>query len=364
MANDAGGYNVVLAPATIIERNTHITIQLPRAYTPELARTATRQTPRAFFFAHFSAAARAVSRMSASEHARDEEPAGGAGGPPPPVPARPAPPEAPTNAALCFSRDVGFGDEPLSRVVAFLAPLDCVRLAATCRETWRYIPPGLCAVDADRVRRDHPLWKTIIDFKYRWSQKTRLGLAASVGNLARVRELCDWRADIEAAGEHGCTPLHYASDHGHLDVVCELLVRGANIEAAMSDGTTCLYVASSSGHLDVVRELLARGANIEAAAKYGWTSLLMASQESHLDVMRELLARGANANAAANSGTTPLIQASWCGHVEVVRVLLAAGAGKHHATNKGATATSVAGNNTTAPPGSRAAILVLLAAAP
>ena len=96
----------------------------------------------------------------------------------------------------------------------------------------------------------------------------------------------------------------------------------------------------------------------------GFTSLLIASQEGHLDVVRELLARGANANTAANSGDTPLIQASWGGHVEIVRALLAAGADKRHVANIGHTATSVAGTYSTAPPGSRAAILTLLAAAP
>jgi ankyrin repeat protein len=77
--------------------------------------------------------------------------------------------------------------------------------------------------------------------------------------------------------------------------------------------------------------------------------------------VRELLACGANVNAAANSGATPLIQASWRGHVEVVRALLSAGADKHLMLHNGATATSLAGTKDDAPPGSRAAILALLA---
>ena len=80
--------------------------------------------------------------------------------------------------------------------------------------------------------------------------------------------------------------------------------------------------------------------------------------------MRELLARGSNVNAAANNGSTPLIQASFFGRVEVVRALLAAGADKRRMTNNGATAALLAGACPNAPPGSRAAILALLAAAP
>ena len=266
--------------------------------------------------------------MSAPKRAHDDEPAGaavgGAGGPPPPPP-----PEA-NLAVLLISRDVGFGDEPLSLVVAFLAPRDQCRLAATCRATWCCVPAGLSASDADLVRRDHSLWQAIIDLRHGKRKMTRLGWAASNGHLARVRELCDWRADVEAADTFGGTPL---------------------------------YHASYRGHLDIVRELLARGANIEAADSYGWTSLLRASDRGHLDIVRELLARGADVNAVTNRGWTPLMWSSCCGHVEVVRALLAAGADKHHASH-GRTAKSVAGTWYTSNPASRSAILELLAAAP
>jgi hypothetical protein len=50
---------------------------------------------------------------------------------------------------------------------------------------------------------------------------------------------------------------------------------------------------------------------------------------------------------------------SFNGHVEVVRALLAAGADKHHVNVNGDTAAAVARDG---PPGSRAAILSLLAA--
>ena len=76
----------------------------------------------------------------------------------------------------------------------------------------------------------------------------------------------------------------------------------------------------------------------------------------------ELLSHGANVNAVFSYGYTPLILSSFKGHVEVVRALLAAGADKHHVSCDGLTATSEAG--TVGNPGSRAAILALLAAAP
>ena len=200
--------------------------------------------------------------------------AGGAWWPPPPPPPPPAP--APNRATLLLSRDVGFGDEPLSLVVAFLAPRDQCRLAATCRGTWRYVPPGLSAADADRVRRDHPLWQTIINIKHGMFKETRLFMAAEKGILARVRELCNRRADIEAADKDGATPLYWASCRGHLDIVRELLARGANANATMEDGWTTLMEASFRGNVEVVRALLAAGADKHRVTTSGRTATFFA----------------------------------------------------------------------------------------
>jgi ankyrin repeat protein len=113
-----------------------------------------------------------------------------------------------------------------------------------------------------------------------------------------------------------------------------------------------------------VRELLARGANIEAPSAGGGTSLLISSQTGHLDVVRELLCHNPAIDATTHDGTSSLLMASYNGHAEVVRELLANGANKLHHSNVGHTARSVAGLAATAPPGSRAAIRALLAAAP
>jgi hypothetical protein len=75
-------------------------------------------------------------------------------------------------------------------------------------------------------------------------------------------------------------------------------------------------------------------------------------------------AHGANIDAADFQGSTPLIWASYTGRVSVVRALLAAGADTRLIDGAGNTAASCAGEDPDAPPGSRAAILALLAAAP
>jgi hypothetical protein len=138
------------------------------------------------------------------KRARDEAPvagaaAGGAGGAPPPPP----PPARRTRGTIAAARmpDPAYERRlKLTDVIGFVALNGYAReadaCAGLCRETWRCIPPGLSAADADRVRRDHPLWQAIIDLKHGEYKQTRLSCAALEGHLMCVRELCDWRADI------------------------------------------------------------------------------------------------------------------------------------------------------------------------
>jgi hypothetical protein len=212
--------------------------------------------------------------MSAPNCARERAgaAAGGAGSAPPP-PAHREPPPAEDDDA--YERRLKLTD-----VIGFVALNGYAReadaCAGLCRETWRCIPPGLSAADANRVRRDHPLWQAIIDLKHGEYKQTRLSSAALEGHLMRVRELCDWRADIEAATVNGATPLRYACVNGHLAVVRELLARGANVNAATNVGTTPLIQACWFGHIEVVRALLAAGADKRLMLHSGSTAASLA----------------------------------------------------------------------------------------
>jgi Ankyrin repeats (many copies) len=152
------------------------------------------------------------------------------------------------------------------------------RATGLCRDTWTCVPPGLSAADADRVRAGHPIWPHVIDLRYGGSQWARLMCAVHTGNLARVRELCDWRADVEAADRTGYTPLIWASLRGHLDVVRELLARGAVVNATVDSGWTPLIYASYYGIVEVVRALLAAGADKRRVTDVGDTAASLAGQ--------------------------------------------------------------------------------------
>jgi hypothetical protein len=111
------------------------------------------------------------------------------------------------------------------------------------------------------VRRDHPFWQAIVNLEHGRRKMTRLMLAARKGDLARVREMRDWRADVEASGA-GVTALYHACREGKADCALELMAHGASVEAARdSAGASCLIAASERGHVEVVRALLAAGAD-------------------------------------------------------------------------------------------------------
>ena len=120
------------------------------------------------------------------------------------------------------------------------------------------------------MRRDGLLWQVLVTARYKKKMLsgkidgglTRLMWAAREGKLARVVELCDWGADVNAASEIGITALHEANAYGLLACVRELLARGAAVDAASKEGAMPLYVAAQIGHVDCVRDLLARGADV------------------------------------------------------------------------------------------------------
>ena len=148
--------------------------------------------------------------------------------------------------------------------------------------------------------------------------------------LAEVRVCLEagWRVD--ARGERGGTPLHFAACcTDNPTVITALVEAGAWVNASAMDGGTPLhYAARFNPNPAVITALAAAGADASARDEYGDTPLHSAVWFSDTPaVIRALVEAGADVNARTGSGDTPLHWAAL--HTDnpaVIEVLLDAGA--------------------------------------
>jgi len=89
-------------------------------------------------------------------------------------------------------------------------------------------------------------------------------------------------------------PLFWAATQGQLAILKELIDYGANVNAQNSEGETALFWAySDSLHFKVVKELVNRGINVQARNKQGQTALALALQHKSQNIVELLQAHGA-----------------------------------------------------------------------
>lgn len=97
-------------------------------------------------------------------------------------------------------------------------------------------------------------------------------LAASEGNVPRVRALLEQGADVNfRLPDNGTTALIAAARNGHLPVVEVLLTAGANINEVDHDVGSALYWAAFNGQVGMMKFLIGKGAKLNcssAAANY------------------------------------------------------------------------------------------------
>jgi cytohesin len=190
-----------------------------------------------------------------------------------------------------------------------------------------------------------------------------------------ARLLLAHRADANARGAAGDTPLHLAADEVSAELIRSLLDRGARVNAADRDGLTPLHRTlwgRYRGARNVERQraavdlLLAKGAVADPLAEAalgrvravrlflavdpcrrhhcdsrGRTLLHWAAMAGQREVVNLLLDLGADPNAADDCGDTPLHLAIRCGQPAVVPTL-AVRADPNRYDGFGCTALSVA----------------------
>lgn len=171
-------------------------------------------------------------------------------------------------------------------------------------------------------------------------------MAVTRGDPRTVALLLDHRADVNALGPNGETPLARAAAIGATDVARVLIDRGARVMVRFARvNQTPLHVAAAHGFLPMTQLLLEHGADPEAKDASGFTPLLSAGEKGRTFVIRALLLGGAKVNTANAIRRTALWLAASRGHAESVAYLLSHGADPALAATDGQTALHVAAFN-------------------
>jgi ankyrin repeat protein len=134
----------------------------------------------------------------------------------------------------------------------------------------------------------------------RKASRTSLMVAASEGNVQRVRELLAAGAPVACVDAAKRTALHFACAAGDKQCVAMLVdadAAGVTINARSQTGATPLMTASAARHEHAVRALLARDARPEVQDENGFTALHFAAQKGHASVAALLCAAPGGAEA-------------------------------------------------------------------
>lgn len=182
-----------------------------------------------------------------------------------------------------------------------------------------------------------------VDLRTR-SYETPLMVAVRCADLEILHSLIEAGADVNAKdrasalAEGKLTSLHHAVGIGHFKKTELLLKAGADVNAAGQHGNTPLMTACSKGRLDLVQLLLAFGASPNGSGKENSTPLQAVvtafsvgsfeksrhPQNQMLGVARELLKHGADPNLTKSWDEQTPLHSAWT--IEMAHLLLEAGA--------------------------------------
>uniref|UniRef100_A0A8C6TT58 Uncharacterized protein n=1 Tax=Neogobius melanostomus TaxID=47308 RepID=A0A8C6TT58_9GOBI len=167
--------------------------------------------------------------------------------------------------------------------------------------------------------------------------------AASVGDLAKLKELLKQGKDINQTDKKLRTALHVACAVGCVDVVQFLQGRTALMKAVQSqheacvhillennpeadladgDGNTALHFSANLPSVTVTQLLLMYGVDLNTSNQEGLTPLSLAVREGHREIVQLLLKEGADVNVFDCENRTPLMIAEEQGMTAMTQLLL------------------------------------------
>jgi len=189
-----------------------------------------------------------------------------------------------------------------------------------------------------------------------WQNQTALHkvLLWRTEHYTPVTEICETLlsagADVNARGEDGDTPLHYAAQYGGPVLTKLLISKGAQVDARNNDGNTPLVGAARWGQEETCLVLIAAGAKKRWVdkSKYheGGTLFSYAAGNGCVRLCNLLIDQGADVNEGDGRDGTVLHAAAGGGRTNTCALLIHRGANVNAKTRAGLTSLhKAAGNN-------------------
>ncbi|KIM98373.1 hypothetical protein OIDMADRAFT_181787 [Oidiodendron maius Zn] len=137
--------------------------------------------------------------------------------------------------------------------------------------------------------------------------RTPLSWAAGRGDIATVKILLEWKADVTIADKGGWASLHHAARAEDPSCIEALLLAGAPMDARNTRGNTPLAVACSyRDSPEHILPFLRLGADVTSAMKDGYTPLAICVKLNHTMCAKVLIQYGASLDGIENRIAFPI----------------------------------------------------------
>ena len=126
---------------------------------------------------------------------------------------------------------------------------------------------------------------------------------------------------------HHDTPLHEACNRGNLAIVKELLNYGADVDIQNDDDEIPLHTACKEGFVEIVKEILHCNHDrakelVEAQDNTKNTPMHFAVESGNLETVKVLLLYKANPSEPNDNEVVPMHLAAAQGYIDIARILL------------------------------------------
>ena len=189
----------------------------------------------------------------------------------------------------------------------------------------------------------HPLAAQVAPTAQESAGYSGLHAAAHEGDAARIEQLAQAKADLNARDGNGRTPLHVATFARRGGAIRTLVKAGADPGLLDKDRYDCVTIAAVADDEETLRVLLSLGASAKlVTSRYDGTALIAAAHLGHDGVVKQLIAAGAPLDHVNNLHWTAVIESIVLGdggprHQQTLRQLIAAGANLQLADRQGNT---------------------------